>query len=293
MINKKFAINNGKDNVALATVNVNFNGEEKEIIPAFTQYSIKRKDFSKKQIFEIVDKAKILPTIFNFTHTQPFREDNVKLVDFNGVEIPRELDNFVLVYLDTANTINLFDILDTPLNAKVLECGSVAEAYSFVVTTAIFAQCPTKDEWIGLTVPTTKDNVLLQVLEFSNNHKVNGTAAQAYFGFSRSIHDLQKAALAKESPLLNEKCRSLEEATQLYEAVTNSFGARYAAMTRYIRAINVSININSFDEVITALENLPEEKKVEIISAKIEEKNQRIQAALSEEITKFKEGNAN
>lgn len=293
MINKQFAINNGKDNVALATVNVNFNGEEKGIIPAFTQYSIKRKDFSKKQIFEIVDKAKILPTIFNFTHTQPFREDNVKLVDFNGVEIPRELDNFVLVYLDTANTINLFGILDTPLNAKVLECGSVAEAYSFVVTTAIFAQCPTKDEWIGLTVPTTNDNVLQQVLEFSNNHKVNGTAAQAYFGFSRSIHDLQKAALAKESPLLNEKCRSLEEATQLYEAVTNSFGARYAAMTRYIRAINVSININSFDEVITALENLPEEKKVEIISAKIEEKNQRIQAALSEEITKFKEGNAN
>ena len=293
MINQKFAINNGKDNVALATVNVNFNGEEKKIIPAFTQYSIKRKDFSKKQIFEIVDKAKILPTIFNFTHTQPFREDNVKLVDFNGVEIPRELDNFVLVYLDTANTINLFGILDTPLNAKVLECGSVAEAYSFVVTTAIFAQCPTKDEWIGLTVPTTNDNVLQQVLEFSNNHKVNGTAAQAYFGFSRSIHDLQKAALAKESPLLNEKCRSFEEATQLYEAVTNSFGARYAAMTRYIRAINVSININSFDEVITALENLPEEKKVEIISAKIEEKNQRIQAALSEEITKFKKGNAN
>lgn len=288
-----FAINNGKDNVALATVNVNVNGEEKEIIPAFTQYSIKRKDFSKKQILKNVDKAKILPTIFNFTHTQPFREENVKLVDFNGIEIPRELDDTVLVYLDTANTINLFSILDTPLNAKVLECGSVADAYSLVVTTAIFAQCPTKDEWIGLTVPTTNDNVLQQVLEFSNSHKVNGTAAQAYFGFSRSIHDLQKAALAKESPLLNENCRSFEEATQLYEAVTNSFGARYAAMTRYIRAINVSININSFDEVIVALGNLPKEKKVEIISAKIEEKNQHIQAALSEVITKLKEGNAN
>ena len=269
------------------------NGESKNIIPAFTQYSIKRKDFSKKQILKNVDKAKILPTIFNFTHTQPFREENVKLVDFNGIEIPRELDDTVLVYLDTANTINLFSILDTPLNAKVLECGSVAEAYSLVVTTAIFAQCPTKDEWIGLTVPTTNDNVLQQVLEFSNSHKVNGTAAQAYFGFSRSIHDLQKAALTKKSPLLNENCRSFEEATQLYEAVTNSFGARYAAMTRYIRAINVSININSFDEVIVALGNLPEEKKIEIISAKIEEKNQHIQAALSEVITKLKEGNAN
>lgn len=288
-----FAINNGKDNVALATVNVNVNGEEKDIIPAFTQYSIKRKDFSKKQILKNVDKAKILPTIFNSTHTQPFREENVKLVDFNGIEIPRELDDTVLVYLDTANTINLFSILDTPLNAKVLECGSVADAYSLVVTTAIFAQCPTKDEWIGLTVPTTHDNVLQQVLEFSNSHKVNGTAAQAYFGFSRSIHDLQKAALTKESPLLNENCRSFEEAIQLYEAVTNSFGARYAAMTRYIRAINVSININSFDEVIVALGNLPEEKKIEIISAKIEEKNQHIQAALSEVITKLKEGNAN
>lgn len=288
-----FAINDGKEKIALATTDVFINGESKNIIPAFTQYSIKRKDFSKKQILKNVDKAKILPTIFNFTHTQPFREENVKLVDFNGIEIPRELDDTVLVYLDTANTINLFSILDTPLNAKVLECGSVAEAYSLVVTTAIFAQCPTKDEWIGLTVPTTNDNVLQQVLEFSNSHKVNGTAAQAYFGFSRSIHDLQKAALTKKSPLLNENCRSFEEATQLYEAVTNNFGARYAAMTRYIRAINVSININSFDEVIVALGNLPEEKKIEIISAKIEEKNQHIQAALSEVITKLKEGNAN
>lgn len=47
--NRNFAINNGEQNVVLATVDVLINDEPKEIIPAFTKFSIKRKDLSKKK----------------------------------------------------------------------------------------------------------------------------------------------------------------------------------------------------------------------------------------------------
>lgn len=42
---------------------VNFNGEEQEIILAFTDYSIKRKNFEKNKTYESIDKSKLLPTL--------------------------------------------------------------------------------------------------------------------------------------------------------------------------------------------------------------------------------------
>ena len=46
---------------AVATVSIN--GEEQDIIPAFTGYSIKQKDFSKDKVYTAMDKSKILPTM--------------------------------------------------------------------------------------------------------------------------------------------------------------------------------------------------------------------------------------
>ena len=48
----------------LAVATVSIKGEEQDIIPAFTDYSIKQKDFSKDKVFTAMDKSKILPTIF-------------------------------------------------------------------------------------------------------------------------------------------------------------------------------------------------------------------------------------
>ena len=40
------------------------NGEELEIIPAFTDYSLKHKNFEKDKVFKAIDKSKLLPTVF-------------------------------------------------------------------------------------------------------------------------------------------------------------------------------------------------------------------------------------
>ena len=104
---------------SVATVSIK--GEEQDIIPAFTNYSIKQKDFSKDKVYTAMDKSKILPTIFCLTDAEVFIKENVKLFDYNGQEIdglpegaPR-----ILVYLDKSDNINLWS-LEIPIKAEIL-----------------------------------------------------------------------------------------------------------------------------------------------------------------------------
>ena len=278
MIYKEF---NAYGDVAnFATVTITINDEQRDVIPAFTKFSINRKDLSKSKILENLDKSKILPAIFAFTSTKPFRDENITLLDYNGVEIPEQ----VLVYLDDPKTINLFEFLEEPLQSVTVECKSVAEAYSYVATTCAIAQLPTKDEWIGIGAATTKENVLSQILQFAKDRKMNGTAAQAYFGLSCRITSLQKAAITMVSPFEDIEFRSLEEATRLFQATEKAFGAKCAVQTRYIRALNTSIKINTLDEVIEALNAIDEVTKQTIIDARCEDKRQFIQDFVSKQI---------
>lgn len=283
-MNKKSFYKNDGTSVELVTVIVLINGEQKEVISAFTKFSIKRKDLSNSKILENIDKGKILPAIFAFTSTKPFRDENVALFDYNGVEIPQELDEQVLVYLDDPKTINLFELLEEPLQSVLVKCKSVAEAYSYVATTCAIAQLPTKDEWIGIGAVTTKENVLSQILQFAKERRMNGTAAQAYFGLSCRVASLQKAAITMVTPFEDFKFRTLEEATRLFQATEKAFGARCAVQTRYIKALNTSIKINTLDEVIEALNAIDEVTKQTIIDARCEDKRQYIQDFVTKQI---------
>lgn len=274
---------NGKV-VKFAAVTISINGEQKDIIPAFTEFSIKRKDFSKSKILENIDKNKILPALFAFTGTKPFRDENITLLDYNGVGIPQELDGEVLVSLDKPDTINLFGVLDAPFSSVMVECNTVAEAYSRVATTFAISQMPKKDEWIGLGIATTKDNVLSQILQFANEHKMSGTTAQAYFGLSYNISSLKKAAITMASPLEDAKFRSMDEATKLFQAIGKAFGTKYAVLTQYVKALNVSIKRYSLNEVVEVLSELDKDSKQSISDAQSNERSQLIQAILSEKI---------
>lgn len=283
-MNKKSFYKNDGTSVELATVIVLINGEQKEVISAFTKFSIKRKDLSKSKILENLDKGKILPAVFAFTSTKSFRDEEVTLFDYNGEEIPQELDEQVLVYLDDPKTINLFELLEEPLQSVLVECKSVAEAYSYVATTCAIAQLPTKDEWIGISAATTKEKVLSQILQFAKERRMNGTAAQAYFGLSCRIVSLQKAAITRVTPFEDIEFRSLEEATRLFQATEKAFGAKCAVQTRYIKALNTSIKINTLNEVIEALNAIDEVTKQTIIGARCEEKSQYIQDFITKQI---------
>ena len=69
------------------------NGEEQEIIPAFTDYSIRRKCLEKNKTYESIDKSKLLPTVFCFCDAKPFYAENVPLYDYVGSKIGNLPDN--------------------------------------------------------------------------------------------------------------------------------------------------------------------------------------------------------
>lgn len=281
MEKRDYAINGGNESIALAVVNVSINGEVKEILPAFTKFSIRRRNLSKTM--ESVDKTKILPTVFGFTTADIFRKENVALMDFNGNVIPEEVDGqaTVLVYLDKADNVNLLDEFPKTLPAVVVECENVADAYNRVSTSFALAQTPQKDEWVGLCEVTTKEDVLSQIREFANEHKMNGTVAQAYFGLRYTISVLQKAALTKTTPLEdNTSCRTMEEATQLYDAVKLALGAKAAGQTRYVKALNTSVNLYSLKQVLDALGALRPAECKAILDAPSESNGETLTACI-------------
>ena len=283
MENNNYAINGGNESIALAVVNVSINGEVKEVIPAFTKYSIRRRNLSKT--LENVDKTKVLPTVFGFSHSDIFRKEGVKLLDFNGNEIPNEVDELatVLVYLDKADNLHLFEDSTEPLPAVMVECESVADAYNRVSTSFALSQLPQKDDWVGLCEATTSDNVLSQIREFANTHKVNGTVAQAYFGLRYTIAELKRSAVSKTSPLGDDTTfRSKDDAERLYSVAAEYLTARAASQTRIARALNASAKKYTVEEVVSALEDIKLNDQKAILNAACDERESALTSYIAE-----------
>ena len=262
------------------------NGEELEIIPAFTDYSIRRKCLEKNKTYESIDKSKLLPTVVCFCDAKPFHAENVPLYDYAGSKIENLPDNAptVMVYLDKADNVNLFGLTDEPLSAELVECDSVADAYHRVATTAYLSQCPSKDEWIGYAGIVTGDELLLNIRKFGIMYCMSGTAVQGYFGISTTVSLLQSKALAMSSSLFTGKYRSYQQAEQLMKATVQAFGVKAAKQTRYIKAINYCILQYGFDTVCEVLNNIGATEMLQIEAAKCEDKIGCIQQLIIERV---------
>lgn len=268
----------------IATVNIN--GKEQEIIPAFTDYSIKRKNFEKDKVYESIDKSKLLPTKFCFCSAESFYAENVSLYDYDGRKIESLPDNApaVMVYLDKADNVNLFGLIDEPLQVEIVECDSVSDAYRRVTTTAYLSQCPSKDEWIGYAGIVTRDELLLNIRKFGIIYCISGTAVQGYFGMSTTVSLLQRKALAMSSSSFTGKYRSYQQAELLMKATVQAFGAKAAKQTRYIKAINYCISQYGFNAICEVLNNIGATEKLQIEAAKCEDKISCIQQLIIERV---------
>ena len=267
------------------------NGKEQEIIPAFTDYSIKRKDFEKDKVCEFIDKSKFLPTVVCFTEAKPFYAENVPLYDYDGRKIEALPDNApaVMVYLDKADNVNLLGLTDEPLQAELVECDSVADAYRRVATTAYFSQCPSKDEWIGYAGIVTGDELFQNIRKFGIRYSMPGTAVQGYFGMSTTVSLLQSKALAMSSSLFKEEYRTYAQAEQLMKATVQAFGVKAAKQTRYIKAINYCISQYDFETVCKVLDNIGATEKLQVETVKCEDKISCIQQLIIEHVLKMHE----
>lgn len=52
----------GGKTVELLHFPVTINGEQREVIPAFTKFSIKRKDYAKDKLLAAIDANRVLPS---------------------------------------------------------------------------------------------------------------------------------------------------------------------------------------------------------------------------------------
>ena len=262
------------------------NGEELEIIPAFTDYSLKHKNFEKDKVFKAIDKSKLLPTVFCFCDAKPFYAENVPLYDYVGNKIKNLPDNApaVMVYLDKADNVNLLGLTDEPLQAELVECDSVADAYHRVATTAYLSQCPSKDEWIGYAGIVTGDELFLNIRKFGIMYSMSGTAVQGYFGISTTVSLLQIRGLA----VFKEEYRTYAQAEQLMKATVQAFGVKAAKQTRYIKAINYCISQYDFDTVCNVLNSIEATEKLRIEAAKCEDKISCIQRLIIERVIKMR-----
>lgn len=265
---------------------IKLNGEEQEIIPAFTDFSIKRKNFEKDKVYESIDKSKLLPTKFCFCSAEPFYAENVPLYDYDGRKIESFSDNApaVMVYLDKADNVNLFGLIDEPLQVEIVECDSVSDAYRRVATTAYLSQCPSKDEWIGYAGIVTGDELLLNIRKFGMMYCMSGTAVQGYFGMSTTVSLLQSKALAMSSSSFKKEYRTYAQAEQLMKATVEAFGAKAAKQTRYIKAINYCILQYGFDTVCDVLNSIEATEKLQIEAANCEDKISCIQQLIIERV---------
>ena len=273
-----------------AVFTITVNGETKDVIPAFTDYSFKCKNFEKDKLSKSVDKTKILPTLFCFAESRIFIEEGIQLHDYTGRELvdPQDLQIPVMVYLDKADNMNLFNVLNEPLPSIIIPCESVAEAYQKVATTAYFSQTASKDDWIGLGGIVSKDDLLLQIRQFGNTYEIGGTTAQGYFGVSTNTSFLQSKALDPQSPALQNDRRTYQQAEELFKAVVQAFGVRAAKQTRYIKAVNYCISQYSMDVVMQALSNIGATEKLRLEASKCDNKIACLQSIIIEQAALLK-----
>lgn len=239
-------------------MSVLINGEQQEIIPAFTKKSVQSKDLSKGDI--AIDEDKLLPSLFCFAEVSPYREQGVALFDANNTEIPQGLPQEappVLVYLDKPDTVNLIRFVNNPVRAEIIHIDSVEDAVRRIALSNYVAKRMTKANWRQLAVGASE--ILQRITDFATEHKISAKTAQCYFGVNPSVSCLQKTAILGEDVLAGENPRETESAQMLYQTIADKFGAKFARQTRNIKVFNACVNENGFDAVIPKIQALTDD----------------------------------
>lgn len=274
--------------IRLCTIDIKLTGEIKTIVPVRTMFSLTPASTNVKGVAVAIKDEDILPSTICFAKPYIFLAEGVELIQLNGDVLPADLPSDapeVLVYLDKADNVQLLGSRDlTAHTAVVVDCTSVADAYDRVAKTAYLSQVPTKNEWLGLAA--TKDDALKIIHDFANRHGMAGTTTQGYFGLDMKISLLQKQAIVQSKHI--ELKRTTEQASALLEAAVTAFGAKGAKQTRYIKALNWSINEYGFDITLQAIQNVSLTEKLHIDQATCDNKINCLQGVIMEHILQLK-----
>lgn len=249
----------GNERVPYKTVNAIIGGEHKKIILAYSKYSMEQpKD--KQNLKEKIDPSKLLDVIFNLAEAEIFWNEDIKLVDANGMPIPKGTpDTYTLC--DQASTFARAQIDEILKNVKINKFESVADYAQAIGTSELFSRAMNNVEKIGCAVLATGDKAYRAVHEFAKEFNITSNSAQLYLDIKLSpvVTSVMTMGYKPEvTPVLG---RSPEDARILFNQACRTFGK--SAKNRYVpRVVNALLRDERYnlDILMKAMLIIPAEE---------------------------------
>lgn len=244
----------------LKTVKAVINNEERNVILAITEYNMKRSKL-KPETLDLLEEDSLLDVIFHFANPDIFRKEDVELYDLSGQVIPKEEEN-VFVLCDTADTYWRVH-KDTVLkHVQVHNFSSFEEYGKAIGCTNFYSRSMDKIEQIGIAYLVSKENATKEVYRFCMEFGTPASTAEKYLQCSLSASQIQKLQIGISVKNSISMGRSYEEAKELFEAASCTFGEKEAKKRYIIDACNAVLEHVSIDVLIDALAILPSQEVI-------------------------------
>ena len=262
-------------------------GVEKEIILAYTKYSMELPKYNEK-FDEELSSGRKLPVLHNFAKPEIFWKEGVLLYDREGKVIEEGTPN-VFVHCSTGDCWRAW--VDEKLeNVKVSEFNSVKEYAQVIGRTNLYSRGLTNTEKVGVAALATGNKACKTVFLFAKKHKVNLTTAQLYLDCKMkpsTIMEMTMGTMPHKELTLG---RSEKDAEKLLEVASNKFEKN--AEKRYaIRAINTLLRNDEYSMklMLKAIMHVSEEEKLEFDLASSEEKTGNITHVFTKHLQALKQ----
>lgn len=288
--NKITSINNPKstdmvkkneEEVVNVTKTAVINGEDKEIVLAYTEYDMEQPKDSRK-LMEKIDTSKLFKCFYHLTKPDIFWKEGVKLVDENGNIIEEGTEN-VYVSCPTSETFWRRGLEEKLEYVEIHTFKSVKEYAQAVGCTNLYSRGLSNIEKIGIAALATGDEACKTVFEFAKENKLNVTTAKLYLDYKVKPADIQSMTMGIWEEARPELGRKKEEAQELLDKVKEKFGKN--AQKRYvIRVVNSLLRTNddySLEKVKEAIGKVTEAEEDKIKDANSAEKESIISNILT------------
>ena len=227
-------------NMKYKKVRAIIDGNETEIIPAYTDFSMERVKKQKMNLSEQADSTRMLDCIFHFAKPEVFHKEGFILRDANGLTVNKETEN-VFVFCDTADSYWRVDKDEILKNVQIHEFNTVQEYAQAIGNTMILSRGLNNIEKVGVAALATGNAAYMEVFKFARKHNVPMNTAQLYLDITMKPAEtaiMTLGIIPEKEPVLG---RSVEDAESLLEQAELTFGSN--AKKRYvIRSINSIIH---------------------------------------------------
>lgn len=274
------------EEVAKTTKIAIIDGVEREILVAYTDYSMEQPKDAKDLIGSI-DRTKLLPCTFYFAKPEIFWDAGIELKDEKGNLVEKGAEN-VFVLCPTADTYWRVS-LEEKIKAEIREFASVQDYAQTVGCTNLYSRGLSNTEKVGVAALATENEACKTVFMFAKKHKMNISTAKLYLDCAMkpiTILEMTMGTMPEKRLTLG---RKEKDAEKLLDAATKKFNKN--AEKRYaIRAINTLLRKEEYSlkEMLSAIKKITDSEILSFELATSEDKQNEITITLTQHLKDLK-----